>query len=378
MITMLNKKNNSNMIHDVYRPGCHLVNIALVLAFFVITLGAFTRLVDAGLGCPDWPGCYGHLSWPNSSEEIHLAERLFPEFPVDTQKTWPEMVHRYFAGILGLLIAWIAIVAIRQRKKNYPLKLPMALLILVVVQALFGMWTVTLKLWPQIVTAHLLGGFSTLALLWLLRLRLKKNFSNSGTKVMVRLTESKIIRWKWARNIVAISCIVVIGQIALGGWTSSNYAAMACPDFPTCHQQWIPQTNFSEGFNVAQTIGPNYLGGLLDGPARTAIHLSHRIGALFVMFFILAGVFILWSLHQRLALYLLFALVLQIGLGICNVMLSLPLLIAVAHNLGGALLFLTVITVLYHSYSVIYVHRKAVSESEFEEMAQWQNPIITP
>ena len=169
---------SSEQHNSSFRLNYRATIMAVFLAFIVVGLGAFTRLSDAGLGCPDWPGCYGHLTWPDSQQEKAAAEKLFPDTPVDTKKTWPEMVHRYFAGGLGLLILFLAVTSIRQRRMGLavPLKLPIALLVLVVVQAAFGMWTVTLKLLPQVVTAHLLGGFSTLALLWLLSLRLRRLF----------------------------------------------------------------------------------------------------------------------------------------------------------------------------------------------------------
>ena len=147
------------------KPGFRLAAGATLFAVFVVGLGAFTRLVDAGLGCPDWPGCYGHLLWPNEADEIAVANAAYPDMPVELDKTWPEMVHRYLAGGLGLLILALAAIALRHREKDsYPFRLPLLLLILVIWQAVFGMWTVTLKLWPQIVSIHLLGGFTTLTL----------------------------------------------------------------------------------------------------------------------------------------------------------------------------------------------------------------------
>ncbi len=314
-----------------------LALFATAFAMVVIILGAFTRLVDAGLGCPDWPGCYGHLTWPSNDHEVSAAERLFPESPVKHDKTWPEMVHRYFAGTLGLLILTILMICVKHRRE-LPIRLPTALFGLVVLQAAFGMWTVTLKLWPQVVTAHLLGGFATLSLLWLLAQRLSV--------------------WRWTLpvsisaatlRLALVVLILVILQIALGGWTSSNYAAMACPDLPTCHGQWWPKADFAQGFNVFQHVGPNYLGGLLDNHARTAIHLTHRIGALAVTLASLLLVWRLWTLRtrpaQRFGLVLLAALIIQVCLGLSNVHWILPLPVAVAHNAGGALLLLVLVTI---------------------------------
>lgn len=330
------------------RPGYYLANAAILLALVVVVLGAFTRLVDAGLGCPDWPGCYGHLTWPDEHHEIVKAEAAFPDAPVDTDKTWPEMVHRYCASLLGVMIIGLTIIGWRARKadREYPFGLSVGLLLLVILQGAFGAWTVTLKLWPQVVTAHLLGGFSLLSLLWLLRQRLAMR--------PIVLTTSQVSAARRLKPWVWGALAVVIVQILLGGWTSSNYAALACPDFPTCQGQWLPPTNFSEGFNFLQHIGPNYLGGQLDNDARVAIHLSHRMGAIVVtLYVVLLGLALRRSgiaTLQRLALALWAVLALQVCLGISNIVFNLPLPVAVAHNAGGALLLLTLVTVVTWLY----------------------------
>ncbi|MAT49707.1 MAG: cytochrome B [Porticoccaceae bacterium] len=325
------------------KPAFRLALLAFCVAIVVVVLGAFTRLVDAGLGCPDWPGCYGHLLWPNESHEIARAEELYPHAPVELDKTWPEMVHRYAAGSLGILIVILAWTAWKQREqRNYPFRLPLFLLFVVVWQALFGMWTVTLKLWPQVVTLHLIGGFTVLSLLWLMVLRL----SNRAWQV-TEIQYSKLMAMKpWA--IAAL--VLVIAQIALGGWTSSNYAAYACTDFPTCHGVWVPDMDFARGFNILQHIGPNYLGGMLESDARTAIHYTHRLGAIVVTVFLLGLIVRLLTFSDRrikgMGLVVLGALAIQVGLGIANVLFHIPLSLAVLHNAGGALLLLTVITLL--------------------------------
>ena len=312
-----------------------LVLASVVLAFVVVVLGAFTRLVDAGLGCPDWPGCYGHLDIPRTAEEISAAEARFPDAPVEAEKAWTEMVHRYAATALGLLILAVAAQAIRRRHKG-PWKLPVALALLVMLQGAFGAWTVTLKLWPQVVTAHLLGGFATLSLLWLLALRLGLG---SGLSVQAR-------HYRLAVAAVA----VLVAQIALGGWVTSNYAALACPDFPTCHAAWVPPTDWAQGFNIFQSVGPNYLGGLLDSEARIAIQVAHRLGAVAVL--VIVG-WLGWRLlasDSPLAPWVLGLLALQLSLGIANVLLALPLWVAVSHNAGGALLLLVLVTVNYRAF----------------------------
>lgn len=318
------------------RPGFPLAAVATVLALVVVLLGAYTRLTHAGLGCPDWPGCYGFIGVPQTDAQLAHAERHFPEAPVEAQKGWNEMVHRYFAGTLGLAILGLAVHAlVRRGRDGQPLRLPLVLLGVVITQAAFGMWTVTLKLWPQVVTAHLLGGFTTLALLFLLSLRL------SGALPALSLPAG-------LRRLAAAALALVIGQIALGGWVSSNYAAVACVDLPTCHGQWWPAMDFANGFHLTQHIGPNYLGGQLDSDARTAIHMTHRLGALVVTLTLLA---LAWRLRGeglgRLAGLLLAVLALQVGLGISNVLFHLPLPVAVAHNGGGALLLLTLVLVNY-------------------------------
>ena len=319
------------------KPGFRLALLATLLAVVVVLLGAYTRLTHAGLGCPDWPGCYGFISVPASEAQLAHAEANFPHAPVEAHKGWNEMIHRYFAGSLGLVIVALAAIAVRRRKEQgQPLKLPFLLLGVVIAQAAFGMWTVTLKLWPQVVTAHLLGGFTTLALLFLLTLRL------SGRLPSLPHVTTPL------RRLAAVGLLVVIGQIALGGWVSSNYAAVACIDLPTCHGEWWPPMDFANGFHLSQHIGPNYLGGQLDSDARTAIHFTHRLGALLVTLVLLA---LAWQLHRarhtRLAALVLLALAGQISLGVSNVLLHLPLAVAVAHNAGGALLLLTLVLTNY-------------------------------
>lgn len=314
---------------------------AVLFAGAVVFLGAYTRLVDAGLGCPDWPGCYGHLLWPTAADEIASAAVAFPDAPVDQSKTWPEMVHRYFAGTLGLVILGFAIWAIRGRTPDTapPTGLSLALLAMVLLQGAFGAWTVTLKLWPQVVTAHLLGGFTTLSLLWLLALRVGALGPVAWFRVPTEL-----------RSHALLGLVLVVGQIALGGWVSSNYAALACPDLPTCHGEWLPPLDLAAGFNVTQSVGPNYLGGLLDNEARVTIQVVHRIGA--VVLTTVLGLLV-WRLARAgspLALAVALTLTAQLALGIANVVFKLPLWSATAHNAFGAITLLAVVTVNYAAF----------------------------
>ncbi|MDX1452602.1 MAG: COX15/CtaA family protein [Oleiphilaceae bacterium] len=334
-----------------------------VFAVVVVMLGAWTRLVDAGLGCPDWPGCYGFLTVPQTPEQIAIAEARFPEAPVEVEKGWPEMIHRYFASTLGLLIIGLTVLAIKSRRETESAQLPVGhsvgLLVLVVCQGLFGMWTVTLKLWPQVVSAHLLGGFATLSLLFLLVQRQRHNSPLSDVGLSTQIGSAK--RW------VSLGLGLVVAQIFLGAWTAANYAALACGDsFPTCQGQWWPDMDMGGGFNFTQTIGPNYLGGLFDNESRVAIQMVHRIGAL-VLTAYLVGLY-LWlnrrtasSVLRGAANTMLGILVLQLVLGISNVIWLVPLEIAVAHNAVGAMLLLAMVNLRFHLQRVPYNKNREVA-----------------
>ncbi len=311
-------------------------------AFLVVALGAWTRLADAGLGCPDWPGCYGFATLPLSSEEIDIANSRFPDSPYELAKAIPEVVHRYFAATLGFFILTLAVyINFSDDFKTKEKKLSALLLFWVLIQGAFGYLTVSLKLWPQIVTLHLLFGFITTIMLWLLYFRLKDESGEEKKK------------WNFSKRLnsfITLASIFVFLQILLGAWTSTNYAAFSCPDFPLCQGQLFPKTNFSGGFNIFQGIGPNYLGGQMDLESRTAIHLSHRIGAVLVTLILS---FLAWKIYKenfkKTALVLLGILLLQILLGVSNIIFQLPLLIAVAHNLGG-LSLITYLMILRYRY----------------------------
>ncbi len=327
------------------KPSYYLALFATFFAALVVILGAYTRLKDAGLGCPDWPGCYGFAFVPETPLEISQAEALFPDAPFEAIKAWPEVIHRYFAAALGFLVILINISAWRNRKLvAQPLGLPVLLLFMVIAQGLFGMWTVTLKLWPQVVTTHLLGGFTTLSLLCVLSLRLN-NRAWPQPNIELR-------RWVNLKPLAMLGLILVIIQIALGGWISSNYAALACPELPTCQGLWLPPMDFANGFNLFQEIGPNYLGGQMDGEARVAIHMSHRIGAIVVALYL--G-FLLNKLYKNaggnnlrfLSHVILALLLIQISLGLSNIFWMLPLWVAIAHNACGAFLLLSMVTLNY-------------------------------
>ncbi len=302
-----------------------LANLAFALAFIVVTLGALTRLLDAGLGCPDWPGCYGQLL-PPAEHERHLFSGL------DTGKAWMEMIHRYAAGLLGLTILLIMIRLEKSREVSQQSRwLSRGLLALVIAQALFGMWTVTMKLQPQIVTIHLLGGMLLLALLW----RLRRAFYPLN-----RVTVPTALK-----NIASTVIILTFVQISLGGWTSSQYAGLACTDFPTCQGQWLPAAPLSEAFNLTEFIDQNHEGGLLSAEARQSIQLVHRLFAMILTLSLISLCMASWRyamLRKQLCLLLLLT-TLQIALGIANALLMLPLSLALAHNSGAALLMLCLV-----------------------------------
>ncbi len=243
-----------------------LARAGAVLALAVVMLGAWVRLTDAGLGCPDWPGCYGQLIVPDPAT---AATELSSEYtrPLEAGKAWREMIHRYLASGLGLICVALAVIAwLNRRDPAQPKRAPAALVVLVVFQGLLGMWTVTLLLKPIVVVAHLLGGFATLALLVSLGRWRSARFPSPTPALR-------------ALGFAAAAALVL--QISLGGWTSANYAALACPDFPTCQTQWWPSVaDFEEGFVLWRGLGVDYEGGVLDHPARVAVHFTHRLGAL--------------------------------------------------------------------------------------------------
>jgi heme a synthase len=311
-----------------------LVLIATILTFCVVVLGAYVRLSDAGLGCPDWPGCYGTLTVPQSETALQHAQTAYPDSPVEHGKAWKEMIHRYFAGTLGLLVLAIFVMAWRNRQtiKVSPW-LPTFLVVLIAFQAALGMWTVTLLLKPAVVTAHLMGGMATLAILtWIAH--------RHWELVSERYLQSDAMRL-WVR----FALIILIVQIFLGGWTSTNYAALACTDFPTCHGAWFPEMDFGNAFHWVRELGQGADGKALPLAAYTAIQWTHRVGALIT--FIYLGWLGLRLLKEpqlkKIAHMMLGLLVVQIALGIANLLLHLPLVLAVGHNMGAALLLITVV-----------------------------------
>lgn len=305
-------------------------------AFVVIALGAWTRLVDAGLGCPDWPGCYGFVVFPTDAAEIALAESRYPAFPYDINKAIPEVVHRYFAATLGLIAILLTYISFKTKEDKKLRWWSLGLLVFICCQGLFGYLTVSLKLLPIIVTGHLFGGFFTLSLFFFI-------FIKAGNFEVL-----KKMRVPQLKSISLIALIILLFQIFLGAWTSTNYASLACVDFPTCQGSYLPEMDFKQGFDFSQEVGPNYLYGLLDNSARVAIHYSHRISAIIVTIVFLILISKLWfSSAAPLASTIGILLLTQISLGIINVIYVLPLYVAIAHNLVAATLLLATFTVNY-------------------------------
>jgi cytochrome c oxidase assembly protein subunit 15 len=369
-----------NLRHAI--TPARIAAFAAAFAFCVIVFGAFVRLSNAGLSCPDWPTCYGQATWPGHEHAIEQANAAFPARPFETHKAWREQVHRMIAGTLGVLVFALALITAWPRRRFVVLLLVAALaaalgvyfyiqhdvaiaavlsviaigvplfvaarldrappwrvavvaFAVVIFQAMLGMWTVTLLLKPVVVMGHLLGGMLTFSLLGYVALHLRKPQQPSAAQ---RRLEPMIV----------VALVLLTLQIALGGWTSANYAALACGvDFPQCAGSWWPQTDFREGFVLWRGIGVNYEGGVLDAAARAAIQIAHRFGALIVFGHVLALAVLAWRRGlQRSAALVALLLCTQVALGIGNVKLLLPLPVATAHNGVAALLLMSVIALL--------------------------------
>ena len=314
-----------------------LTLVTLFLTFDLVLFGAFTRLTDSGLGCPDWPGCYGSASPLGAAPDIHAAQSAMPTGPVTKGKAWIEMIHRYLATGVGALIVVMTVASWLQRRKNKHSPSPWwptFTLFWVCLQGAFGALTVTMKLYPAIVTLHLLGGIGLLALL------------------AVQTQNDKPAPLTLSRNLylggVAVAALSVM-QVILGGWVSTNYAVLACTDFPTCQGSWWPPMDFDHGFTVLRELGAGKDGGYLPFAALTAIHMVHRIGAAVV--FAAMGLLV-WRLHadghvstRRWAHIVTAVAVWQLVSGLSNVVLGWPLIAAVAHT-GGAAALVTLMTVM--------------------------------
>jgi cytochrome c oxidase assembly protein subunit 15 len=260
--------------------------VGALFTLIVISLGAWVRLTDAGLGCPDWPGCYGLLTTPDTVDELAKAREYYPNADIDVGKAWREMLHRYMAGLLGLYVFFITYISIKYSKRSYTL--PVLISILIIIQAIMGMLTVTMLVKPTIVTTHLFFGMLTATLLFINSLK----YSNTS------MTSEKIPAI--ALIIITITWIFLIIQILLGGWTSTNYASLACTDFPKCLDQWYPKEMiFNEAFNVINLPDVNYEGGILAYGAKVAVHYTHRITALILTFVFISALYVVFKLNKH-------------------------------------------------------------------------------
>ncbi len=319
-----------------------LVWVTVFLTFDVIMFGAFTRLTDSGLGCPDWPGCYGHSNPLQAMEHIRAAEALMPDGPVTVMKAWIEMIHRYLAMGIGVLIIAVLVLSWRfwlrsgKTQSQFSPWFPLALFFFVCLQGAFGAWTVTMKLQPIIVTIHLLLGMTLLAML---------TWVGARQNIHVPVAAAgRGLRWP-----ALLGLLVLTMQIALGGWVSTNYAALACPDLPLCHGAMVPEMDFEHGFTLWRSLGMTAGGDYLPFPALVAIHWTHRMFA-FVVVALLGWT--AWRASridgmQKVGRGLLAALALQILIGLSTVSLEWPLALAVAHNGCAALLVLLTVMVNY-------------------------------
>ena len=317
-----------------------VAGFTILLALCVIVFGAYVRLTDAGLGCPDWPGCYGFVTVPQTAEDYLSVEENFPGEIVDEGKAWREMIHRYIASLLGFLILLMFLKDFFSFRKGEgslkDLKLSGVLLALVIFQGMLGMWTVTLKVHPLVVTAHLIGGLTTLSLLFF----------------YYRSIETDSEKFISTPNVLFVGLSILILQIILGGWTSTNYAALGCPDLPLCYGEvWPSNMDFEEGFLKWQEVGVNYEGGQLSPSGRTAIHFVHRLGAIVALIALgLLGLRYLKHTSDRVrgaSILMLIALSAQLAIGILMVWFGIPLFLATAHNAFAALLLLSFINLLY-------------------------------
>ncbi len=333
---------------DRWIRGLSLAGV--LLCFVVIVLGAYTRLTNAGISCPDWPECYGHIT-PVGAADSPSAQARFPGRPLHVGRAWHEMVHRYAAGTLGLVILVITALAIASRGQVVGSGYALALFATVIVQAVLGMLTVTWLLKPIIVTAHLIFGMTTLALLWWMWLGLQRpGAALARPGAPRRVLDGRPLRL--AYGLATLGLVVLAVQFFLGAWTSANYAAYACPDFPTCQGSWWPHADFRDAFVLWRGIWVDFQGGILPNAARVAIQLTHRLGALAVTLTLgLASLAVIGRRQLAQARWyactLLVALVVQLAIGISMVLKSFPLVLTTAHTAGAALLLMATLALVH-------------------------------
>jgi len=320
-----------------------LALIGMLLCLVVVVLGAWVRLTDAGLGCPDWPGCYGHVTPTGAERAPGKIDSYAPGWDYDSGKAWREMIHRYAATALGFVIVLITAIAIAYRRER-PASVPytVALLTLVVLQGVLGAFTVWWLVKPLVVVLHLIGGLSTLSMLTWLWLTMRR----TTQVVEPEPGSTRTAALDGARKAAVVATVIVAFQIMLGGWTSSNYAAVACPDLPKCQQQWWPEgMDWDDAFVLWRGLDINYTGGVLEHPARVAIHFTHRVGAVIAtLAVLLAG----WlairhgttALVRRAGGWAIAALGVQLLVAVLMILKAFPLSLAAGHNAGAALLIM--------------------------------------
>jgi heme a synthase len=330
--------------------------VALIWVCVVIILGAYTRLTDAGLGCPDWPGCFGFLTVPTEVTQVAQAEANFPGIEVQAHKAWNEMIHRYFAGSLGLIIFAMFVLSIKAKQH---VKLNTLMLFTVGFQAVLGAWTVTMNLMPLVVMGHLLGGFTTFTLILIQVLRLRRQRSVAAGELQDYAApiaaDSKL------KALLKVTFAVVVLQIALGGWTAANYASVACTTLPVCEPGWVNKFDLGQALSIPNGHA-DYEYGVFPYEARMTIHILHRFGALLATIAIVSLILVMLK-HAQLRGYAIMigaVTLLQIALGISNVVFHLPLYVAVAHNFVGLLLLSSLTLVWYY----LHVHDQLSSHVE--------------
>jgi len=325
-----------------------LILISTILTLCVVVFGAFVRLTDAGLGCPDWPGCYGTLTVPESQSAILSAQIAYPDSLIEVEKAWREMIHRYLAALLGILILGITFIGHKNKSKiKINITYLYALLPLVIFQGILGMWTVTELLMPAIVTAHLIGGMTTLGLLTFITHRHVGSMSN------ILILNHKV------KFFVRFGLVLLFIQILLGGWTSTNYAALACTDYPLCHGSFVPEMDFANGFSIFRELGMTATEQSLPIEAYYAIQWVHRMGAIVITIYFLFIAYILSS-YPSIIFYrniLIIILFIQFTVGITSLLFHLPLALATLHNLGAALLVIIMVIInsrITQKYAKVY------------------------
>ena len=361
-----------NLFRTKRSLAARLALTATALAIIVVLLGAYTRLKDAGLGCPDWPGCYGQLQVPHTDAQLQRATLAFPQQTVEQNKAWPEMLHRYAAGTLATFSILLALLIYRRPlRKGRSLVAALCLIGLILFQALLGMWTVTLLLYPPIVMGHLLAGMTLTAVLWWLAIDLNHFFSDAQTihiinpayltptqsnmPITLSSLSSSTPHHSRLRIAATVALAILALQIALGAWTSANYAGPSCPDFPACQGSMLPKIDMAKGFNLAVPLGNNFQGGVLDNAGRMAIHIIHRLGAFMTLLVVggLSAWLIRFARNTTLkAIGIIIALLLlgQISLGISLVLFQFPLPLGVMHNGMALLLLLSLVTLNAYLY----------------------------